>query len=311
MRHLLFTVLVLCCSLVQAQPKIEEPEPLPPAPITQKKPAIRMPMLPPGDVPIPPVAVTELQSDTWFVIESEVQCIVLASRLGLVSISSETGPMKLRGIFADGGKVETRSYTGKYLYTVEPITAGTVEILIVPAGATDASTVIRRTLSVLPPKPVPICPPVPVPPAPIVVVPPVVPPGPGPGPGPVAPPVVVVQPVQEKFGMIEFTSSSILANVPVEKRISCAAFSANFSMVAAKIVALQITTLADANTALKAMNQVTAGTDLPMWTVVIKAGNTRMNQLVQDGKFDITNMDDVRIVFSEIAAGFLAAGSVK
>lgn len=127
---------------------------------------IRLPM---SVTPIVPAAVTELKEDSWFVIEADVPCIVLASRNGFVSIVAEKGPLKLRGKFADGvGKVETRSYSAKSLWIIEAIAPGEVELLIVPNGAVEESAVIRRTLVVSglgpipPPKPEPKPNPVPV-----------------------------------------------------------------------------------------------------------------------------------------------------
>lgn len=123
-------------------------------------PTIRLPM---STMPVVPASINELKEDYWFVIEADVPCIVLASRNGFVSIVQEKGPLRLRGKFADGnGKVETRSYVAKSLWIVEAVTPGEVELLIVPTGAVDESTVLRRTLIVggtgprPPPKPEPI-----------------------------------------------------------------------------------------------------------------------------------------------------------
>ena len=105
--------------------------------------------LPISTIPVVPTAVTELKEDSWFVIEADIPCIVLASRNGFVSIVPEKGPLRLRGKFADGtGKVETRSYTAKSLWIVEAVAPGEVELLIVPNGAVDEAAVIRRTLVV-------------------------------------------------------------------------------------------------------------------------------------------------------------------
>lgn len=128
-------------------------------PVFAEEPQIRLPM---SVTPAVPTVITELKEDSWFVIEADVPCIVLASRKGFVSIVPEKGPLKLRGKFADGdGKVETRSYTAKSLWIVEPLATGEVELLIVPSGAVDEASVVRRTLVVSgngprpPPKPEP------------------------------------------------------------------------------------------------------------------------------------------------------------
>lgn len=147
---------------------------------------IRLPVFPPGPQPTPPPQpvvpdaepvvppspqeVTELKADHWFVVEADVPFFVLDSRQGIVLIGYEEGPLKLKGKFADGnGKNETRTYNSKYLATVEAVTKGQVELLVVPAGATDAGVVIRRTLTVMGQAPQP-------------------PPGPGPQPDPDDPP---------------------------------------------------------------------------------------------------------------------------
>jgi hypothetical protein len=147
---------------------------------------IRLPVFPPGPQPTPPPQptpdlrpvdppspqeVTELKADHWFVVEADVPFFVLDSREGIVLIGYDEGPLKLKGKFADGnGKNETRTYNSKYLATVEAVTKGQVELLVVPAGATDAGVVIRRTLTVMGQAPQP-------------------PPGPGPQPDPDDPPV--------------------------------------------------------------------------------------------------------------------------
>ena len=151
---LLLPLLILLSSVVFA----DEPQP-----------KIRLPI---STVTVLPTSVTELKEDYWFVIEADISCLVLASRDGIVSVTAEKSPIRLRGKFADGtGKVETRSYTAKNIWIIEAVTKGEVELLIIPDGAKDASAVLRRTLAVgglgpiPPPKPSPE-PPVPVPPKP-------------------------------------------------------------------------------------------------------------------------------------------------
>lgn len=147
MPKFLFLILLLMTSTVLAQEPVVEP--------VKEGPQIRLPVSP---LPAIPAAVTELKVDSWFVIEADIPCLVLASRNGIVSVVAESGPLKLRGKFADGdGKVETRSYTSKSLWIVEPLVAGEVELLVVPAGAVNEAVVIRRTLVVggLGPRPPP------------------------------------------------------------------------------------------------------------------------------------------------------------
>ena len=135
------------------------------------EPQIKLPI---SVTPPTPSAVTELSPDSFFVIESKIECLVIASRAGFVRTIRETGPLRLRGRFADGTGVETRNYTAPILWLVEAVSAGEVELLVVPSGATDERDVIRRTLVVSglgpQPPPKPVDPPIPTPvdPPPIV-----------------------------------------------------------------------------------------------------------------------------------------------
>lgn len=139
------------------------------------EPPIRVPSAPvvPQPMPAPPGpdASLRLAGDALYVIDSDLPVIVLASPKGLVSVTQEAGPLRIRGKFVDGlGKVESRTFKGKHVITVEPLATGRVELLIVPQGATKESDVIRRTLDVDAgdgPRPPPVPPdPKPVPPDP-------------------------------------------------------------------------------------------------------------------------------------------------
>lgn len=118
--------------------------------------AIRLPELAvPTPMPQPAAAVSRLAADEWYIVDSDVPLIVLASPDGVVSVTEDAGPLKLRGKFADGaGKVETRTYKGKHVFTVDAVHTGKVELLIVPVGG-DAKSVIRRTLEVTGARPPP------------------------------------------------------------------------------------------------------------------------------------------------------------
>lgn len=128
-------------------------------------PTIRLPTSPvvPQPLPGPPDAVLKLSADTLYVIDSDVPVIVLASPRGLVSVSEEAGPLRIRGRFIDGaGKAESRTYKGKHVVTVEAVASGRVELLVIPVGATKEADVIRRVIDVdagqgpiPPPKPKP------------------------------------------------------------------------------------------------------------------------------------------------------------
>jgi hypothetical protein len=103
------------------------------------------------------------------VIDSDMPVIVLASPPGLVTVTTDTGPLKIRGKFVDGsGKTETRTYKGKSVTTVEAIGKGDVELLVIPEGVKTEGEILRRRLAVDAGTPDP-------------------PPGPGPGPNPPQP----------------------------------------------------------------------------------------------------------------------------
>lgn len=137
-------------------------------------PTIRLPVAPVAPTPAPaPTAITKLAGNEWYVIDSDAPILVLASPEGIVRTTEDAGPIKLRGLFVDGaGKVETRTYKGKQVVTVEAVTTGRVELLIVPVGSTAAKDVIRVMLDVTgarpPPGPTPDPkPPEPKPPEPV------------------------------------------------------------------------------------------------------------------------------------------------
>lgn len=140
-----FFALLLMLSVCQAQDGTEQ---------------IRLPI---SKEVVTPAAITELTEESIFVIEADVPCIVLASRTGFVAVTPETGPLRIRGKFADGTKVETRAYTAKHLWIIDAVAKGEVELLIVPNGAKAENEVVRRTLIVSGSGPRPPTPPTPIP----------------------------------------------------------------------------------------------------------------------------------------------------
>lgn len=115
-----------------------------------------------------PVAVTKLSSNQLYIIDSTVELQVVASRDGLVKVTAEAGPLRIKGVFVDNpsGKPTTRMFKGPFLYSVEVVATGQVELLIFKDVKTPA---IRRTIDVEagvgplpPPKPPEPKPPVPV-----------------------------------------------------------------------------------------------------------------------------------------------------
>ena len=123
------------------------------------------------DLPSPPPEripkfVSDLSEETWLVIESEDPIVVTSSPLGHVTVQPEEGPVKVRGKFADGtGKIETRVFSSKYLYFVNAIKQGKIEILVfTPQVVTEEKDIPRFPLNVMGIAPIP--PPDPKPPDP-------------------------------------------------------------------------------------------------------------------------------------------------
>lgn len=112
----------------------------------------RLPVIdstPPAPQPVEPKPVTVLPEDCFFVIESDVQAIVLHSPDGLLAVSEDQGPIKLRGKFAGGsGRVETKTFSGKFVYTIEGVRAGKAELILIPSGVVSSDQIVRLMLSV-------------------------------------------------------------------------------------------------------------------------------------------------------------------
>ena len=133
-------LMILTLSLLAADPPAPPPIRLPAVTVTDPAPPSPMPG---------PAAPTRLTTDRLYVLDSDVPVIVLTSPTGLVTLTEDAGPLKVRGQFADGtGKYETRTFAGKYVYTLEASHTGRVELIVVPVGAKTAGEVIRRTIDV-------------------------------------------------------------------------------------------------------------------------------------------------------------------
>lgn len=138
-------------------------------------PSVRFPeQVIPSPMPTPmPVGV--LTSDRVYVIDSDVDGFLLTRPSGLVAVSQDIGPIRIRGKFVDGaGKVETRTFKGKVVFTLEAVGTGILYIDFVPQGIKLQTDVVSRTVNVdagqgpqpPPPDPKPPVPPDPKPPKP-------------------------------------------------------------------------------------------------------------------------------------------------
>lgn len=102
-----------------------------------------------------------IKPGVWYVIRSKVPFYVLDSPQGSVSIIS--GPSSVDGIFADGdGTSETRVFDPKEsTYLIQGLKECRTELILIPVGVTDRSTIQRQILTVgAGPQPPPITPPV-------------------------------------------------------------------------------------------------------------------------------------------------------
>lgn len=139
------------------------------APLFAADPAIRFPDPPaPAPSPMPaPGTPTKLPGDVWYVVESDTPLLVFDVPTGVVKVTREDGPLKVKGKFVDGAGVQTKTFRGPHVYTIEATHAGKVEVLFLPVGAKDASEAARKTLEVTEPedceKPKPPKPPTPEP----------------------------------------------------------------------------------------------------------------------------------------------------
>lgn len=134
-------------------------------PAFAEDPAIRLPDLPrPPSPPQPsPSTIQRITPDVLYVFDSDVECLVTTSALGHLSVTSEAGPLRIRGRFVDNPTVvTTKTFAGKRVFTVEPVKTGRVELIIVPPGAKAEADIIRRTLDAVvgpvPPEPTPVPP---------------------------------------------------------------------------------------------------------------------------------------------------------
>ncbi len=96
-----------------------------------------------------PKAVATLSEDVWYVVESKTPLIILSSPAGIVDVQPDTGPLKIKGKFADAPtKIEARVYSSPYLYFVNAVKPGTTELIIIPQGVTSQDDILRHALTV-------------------------------------------------------------------------------------------------------------------------------------------------------------------
>jgi len=120
---------------------------------------------PPPPPPPSPTDILTMTVDQICVVGIDEDAVVLASPGNLVNVSSNPGPIKIRGSFVGGNGIETKTFTNKQVVTIEPVANGRVEILVVWGGLGSSGKVERRFIEisgVVPPTP----PNPPIPPSP-------------------------------------------------------------------------------------------------------------------------------------------------
>lgn len=134
-----------------------------PTPPVPSGPTVVFPSIPAPAPIVQPGQATLLQTDQLYVIQSSAPVVVVASPQGVVKITPDVGPLRIRGKFVDGTGIETRTFKGPNIYLVEATGSGNCELIVVPS--LDPKAVDRRTLTTEIPAPIPPGP-TPNPPAP-------------------------------------------------------------------------------------------------------------------------------------------------
>ena len=144
---------LLLCLLLQDPPLF-------PAPATQPRPDAT-----------DNITTITLAQDEWLIVGGSSQRLIVTLPRDGVTIS-ETGQQsgqvsRFRGRFAGGGgKLETRSFSDPWVYSIEPGRAGTFDLLVIPVGVSEIAQIERVRLVVSGGGPQPPPDPSPKPPAP-------------------------------------------------------------------------------------------------------------------------------------------------
>lgn len=139
------------CFLLSAAALADEPVKQPPPAPWIVFPEVSQPPAPPLPLPPPPSpdTIPRLTADQVYVIDAKEPCFLIASPAGLVSVTQDAGPVKIRGRFLGGsGKYETKTFSGAAVFTVEAVSRGRVELIVVKVGAKGATDIVRRTVDV-------------------------------------------------------------------------------------------------------------------------------------------------------------------
>jgi hypothetical protein len=167
----------------------------------------------PPNPPSPQTAV-KLNQYQSYVFRANAPVIVRATPAGLVKVTKDAGPLKVRTWFTNGFKPETKLFTEKYVISVDPAATGRCELLIIPTGTANEDDIVSVILDVdngTPPVP-------PAPPIPPNPPPPIPPPAPPVPPAPTAGPLWVVAVIDNANRTAAMTA--VLADTALEKRLN-------------------------------------------------------------------------------------------
>lgn len=147
-------------ALAYADPPKPSPEP-PLAPAVIGFPVFDGPQTPPPvPVPQPAQGIPKLTSALLFVFDSEVECLTLCSPDAVVKVTAEPGPVKYHGRFIDQpDKTQTKTFTRKFIYKVEPAQTGRCELSVVAVQDGKVAVLKRQTIDVDTGEPSPDVPP--------------------------------------------------------------------------------------------------------------------------------------------------------
>ena len=132
-----FTILALV--LMTAWPVLAE-EPV--QPIRLMDPPTTRIVEKPGDSAV-------LTKDLLYVIDSDVELFLETFPDKMIKIEPVEGPVRQRARFFDSpDKYEVRNFKGKFVYFIEPLGKGVVDLLVIPKGVAKRTDILRRQFPV-------------------------------------------------------------------------------------------------------------------------------------------------------------------
>ena len=96
-----------------------------------------------------PRTVDTLYLDEFYLIQSDLPLLILSSPLGIVDVTASKKGTIVNSKFAGGnGKNEVKTVEREWGYLVNGMAAGSVELIVIPAGTTDLTGLKRALLQV-------------------------------------------------------------------------------------------------------------------------------------------------------------------